>query len=199
MLYINYKLVKELEEDGHYAFDLIKILTAINQGEKEVVKEMIKHPTDYNLTFKDKPLVKTVKPKNKQETWHDVVRLDKAGKDLLKDLVEAEVSDEDVKVFDWLSKHYKEIGKEVGNGSKTKRHIRDFRTKSGIEKNNLVRLCLAFISDEDNMQFSQKLEYVFYKPKTVFATKFELEESRLYQYYIKLKDQFDKIFTEDGV
>lgn len=199
MLYINYKIVRELEEDGHSAFVLLKILTAINQGEKEVLLDIIPNPESYDLTFKGKSLVKTVKPKNKKETWHDLVRLDKAGKDLLKEITEAEVLEEDEKVFVWLSEQYKKFGKDIGNGVKTKRHIRDFRIKSGIKKNNLINLCYSFISDPDNMEYSHKLEYVFYKPKTVFDVKFDLEESRLYQYYLKNKENFDKIFTEDGI
>lgn len=198
MLYINFKLVQELEEGGHESFNLIKILTAINQGKKEILKQMISQPTDYDLTFKGKPLVKTIKPKNKQETWYDIVRLDKAGKDLLKELTEAECEEQDEVILKWLCEHYQKIGKEVGNKRKTLRHIRDFRIKSDIKKNNLIRLCHAFVSDEDNMEYSHKLEYVFYKPKTVFETRFDLEESRLYQYYIRHKEQFDKIFTEDG-
>lgn len=199
MLYINYKLVKELEEEGHFAFDTLKILTAINQGEKEVLFDILPNPESYNLTFKGKPLVKLIKPKNKQQTWYDLARLDKSGKDLLKEITEAEVSEEDETVYTWLSNHYKKIGKEVGNGSKTKRHIRDFRVKSGIDKNNLVRLCYAFVSDENNMEYSHKLEYVFYKPKTVFETKFNLEESRLYQYYLKNQEYFDtKVFKDEA-
>lgn len=197
MLYINFEVIKELEEDGHDPFPLISILTAINQGNKSFL-EGLKDVTEYNLTFKGKSLVKHVKGR-KNDTWFDTVRLDKAGKELLKDLTEAEVSEDDTKIFDWLSDHYKKIGKEIGNGAKTKRHIRDFRIKSGIVKNNLIRLCYAFVSDESQMEYSHKLEYIFYKPKTVFETRFNLEESRLYQYYMKNKEQFDKIFTEDGV
>lgn len=197
MLYINFEVIKELEGDGHDPFPLISILTAINQGNKSFL-EGLKDVTEYNLTFKGKSLVKHVKGR-KSDTWFDTVRLDKAGKELLKDLTEAEVSEDDIKIFDWLSNHYKKIGKEVGNGAKTKRHIRDFRIKSGIVKNNLIRLCYAFVSDESQMEYSHKLEYIFYKPKTVFETRFNLEESRLYQYYMKNKEQFDKVFTEDGV
>lgn len=197
MLYINFEVIKELEEDGHDPFPLISILTAINQGNKSFL-EGLKDVTEYNFTFKGKSLVKHVKGR-KNDTWFDTVRLDKAGKELLKDLTEAEVSEDDIKIFDWLSNHYKKIGKEIGNRAKTKRHIRDFRIKSGIVKNNLIRLCYAFVSDESQMEYSHKLEYIFYKPKTVFETRFNLEESRLYQYYMKNKEQFDKVFTEDGV
>lgn len=197
MLYINFEVIKELEEDGHDPFPLISVLTAINQGNKSFL-EGLKDVAEYNFTFKDKSLVKHVKGR-KNDTWFDTVRLDKAGKELLKDLTEAEVSEDDIKIFDWLSNHYKKIGKEIGNGAKTKRHIRDFRIKSGIVKNNLIRLCYAFVSDESQMEYSHKLEYIFYKPKTVFETRFNLEESRLYQYYMKNKEQFDKVFTEDGV
>ena len=197
MLYLNFKVIKELEEDGHDALPLLSILSAINQSNFSFLESQWRRIEDTDFTFKGKPLTKKIKRKNKNQPEIETLRLDTAGKELLKEVVESEVMEEDEKVFNWLSEHYKKIGKEIGNGVKTKRHIRDFRIKSGISKNNLLRVCLAFISDQDNMEYSHKLEYLFYKPKTVFETRFDLEESRLYQYYLKHKEHFDKQFEDE--
>lgn len=137
-----------------------------------------------------------VKTSKKNEGSLESLRLTPKAKKFLEDLETAEVSEEDDKVFEWLKNHYKKIGKEIGNGAKTKRHIRDFRIKSGIQKNNLIKLCLAFLQDEDNMQYNNILEYAFYKAPTAFETRFNLEESRLYKYYMKREAYFKSQFEE---
>lgn len=197
MLYLNFKTIRELEEGGHDALPLLSILSAINQSNFNYLESQLKRIEDTDFTYKGKPLIKRIKKKSKSQPDFETLRLDTMGKELLKEVVEAEVSEEDEIVFNWLSEHYKKIGKEIGNGAKTRRHIKDFRIKSGISKNNLLRVCLAFISDQDNMEYSHKLEYLFYKPKTVFETRFDLEESRLYQYYLKHKEHFDKQFEDE--
>ena len=80
------------------------------------------------------------------------------GKQLLAELEEADVEEQDSKVLDWMCEQYLKVGKTTGNKKRTARHIRDFRIKSGIEKNNLIRLCLDFLSDEDNMDYRVYLE-----------------------------------------
>lgn len=197
MLYLNFKVIKELEDDGHDALHLLSILSAINQSNYVYLERYVRWIEDTDFTFKGKPLIKKVKKKNKNQPEIETFRLDTAGKELLKEVVEAEENEDDTKVFNWLSEHYKKIGKEIGNKKKTLNHIKNFRVKSGIEKNNLIKLCYSFVSDQDNMEYSHKLEYLFYKPKTVFETRFDLEESRLYQYYLKHKEHFDKQFEEE--
>lgn len=132
---------------------------------------------------------------DKNQAKHQRARLSKNGKQLFESLSEAECEEQDKIVFDWLKNFYIKNNKEVGNGAKTIRHIRDFRIKSGIEKNNLIELCKAFLADDENMQWNHKLEFAFYKAPTAFETRFKLEESRLYKYYEKRKEYFDKKFN----
>lgn len=139
-------------------------------------------------------LLTNVKSKKKDEHPYISLRLSEAGKQLLSDLEEAEVEEQDSKVLDWMCDEYIRQGKTVGNRKRTARHIRDFRIKSGIEKTNLIRLCLDFLSDETTMDYNNVLEYAFYKPMTAFQTRFQLEDSRLYKHYIKHKDRLDKTF-----
>ena len=114
--------------------------------------------------------------------------------DLLDNLSTPEVLEEDEKVFEWLKDYYLRAEKEIGNGAKTKRNIRDFRVKSGIEKNNLIKLVLDFLAK--NEERSKKLEYIWYYPKTAFATRFDLEESWLWGHFIKNRERLEKSFEK---
>ncbi len=137
--------------------------------------------------------IKYIKGKSKDNIMQRM-RLDKKGTTFLNSLESAEVEEQDIVVFDWLAKVYKKNEKQIGNGKKTKRLIASFREKSGIEKNNLLILCNTFINDEEEQEWSFKLEYVFWKPQNVYQTRFILEDSRLWKYYNKRKDFFDKSF-----
>jgi subtilisin-like proprotein convertase family protein len=188
-MYINFKI---LEKEGFSPFHLV-LLLAVKQKEFDYL-EAVCH--DYIEELLENGFIKTIKVSKKLENSMQVLRITPKGNKILNELETAEVEEEDKKVFDWLKSHYKKIDKEVGNGAKTLRHIRDFRVKSGIEKNNLIKLCLAFLQDEDNMQYNNKLEFAFYKPATAFETRFNLEESRLYKYYLKREDYFKSIFED---
>jgi len=172
--------------------DLI-FLCAINQTEIEWLVENLNEAV-YNH-FKKLSLIKHIKQKSKKEHLFTSLRLSDIGKQLLSDLEEAEVEEQDSLVYTWLSNYYKNAGKEIGNRKKTLSHIKDFRVKSQISKNNLIKLCVDFL--KDNEERSNKLQFVFYYPKTVFATRFDLEESWLYSHYLKKEDYFKSIFEEN--
>lgn len=112
------------------------------------------------------------------------VRLSKKGNQWLDDLTTPDIEEQDITLFEWLKNIYLEAGKELGNQKKTKQHIAFFRIESGIEKNELAKLCQNFIKD-DSFEYSQKLEYLFFKPSNVYERKFKIHSSRLYQYYLK--------------
>jgi hypothetical protein len=187
-MYIN---LKTLEKSG-LQFDDVVFLCALNQKDSEF---LISNLTDLAFgRFVVLSLLTNVKSKRKDEHPYISLRLSEVGKQLLFDLEEAEVLEEDSKVLEWMCDEYLRQGKTIGNKKRTARHIRDFRIKSSVEKNNLIRLCLDFLSDETNMDYNNVLEYAFYKPMTAFQTRFQLEDSRLYKHYIKHKDRLDKTF-----
>ena len=189
-MYIN---ISVLSKSGLEYSDLV-FLAAINQTETEWLTENFKD-SDYER-FERLSIIKHIKQKSKKEHLYVSLRLSDTGKTLLSELEEAEVEEQDTKVGNWLINHYKQIDKQVGNSKRLMRHIRDFRLKSGIEKNNLIKLCLDFISDEDNMQYNNVLEFSFYKPLTAFQTRFQLEDSRIYKHYLKKEQYFKSIFEE---
>lgn len=146
--------------------------------------------------YKDHSHFKFVKG-TKNDTQQSKIRLSKEGEEVVRSLMASGgVTKEDEVLFEWLKKLYLKQGKEVGSERKTKEYIRDFRVLSGIDRNKLFTLCKVFLSDTDNMLFNNKLEFAFYKPPTAYERNFKLEESRLYQYYLKRKEQFDEVFKK---
>ena len=185
-MYVNFELVKKV---GLQPSD-IYFLCGIKQIEKEVLEQV----TGYVFSRLDGiGLLTSIKGSLKENPAYRI-RLSKKGKDLLNDLEQAPVEEQDKTVFEWLKNYYLKADKEIGNGAKTQRHIRDFRIKSGIEKNNLITLVLDFL--RENEERSKKLEYIWYYPKTAFATRFDLEESWLWNHYIKNKERLDAKFEK---
>jgi hypothetical protein len=171
--------------------DLI-FLCAISQTETTWLIENLTE--DIYERFKAISLVKHIKTKNKKEHSYESLRLSESGKTLLSQLEEAEVEEQDERIFLLLENHYRKLGKDIGNKSKTKRHIRDFRVKGKIEKNNLINLVLDFL--QENEDKSKRLEYIFYYPKTAFETKFNLDGSWLWNHFEKNKERISKTFIE---
>lgn len=187
-MYINFKNFGK----SCLSSDELILLCAIKQENTALIEGFL----DLLPALEEKGLTREIKGTKKQSPI-EKLRLSDKGKDLLEKLEEIEVSEDTEVIFNWLSEYYKKLGKEVGNKSKTKRWIETFSQKSGIKRNNLVILCKSFVSDESNMEYSHKLENVFYRAKTIYETRFNLEESRLYNYYLKHKEQFDKVFIEE--
>ena len=187
-MYINLSV---LGKSGLEYSDLV-FLAAINQTETEWLIENFKD-SDYER-FERLSIIKHIKQKSKKEHLYTSLRLSDLGKNLLSEIEEAPIEEEDKTVFEWLKNYYLKAGKEIGNGAKTQRHIRDFRIKSGIQKNNLIKLVLDFLAE--NEERSKKLEYIWYYPKTAFATRFDLEESWLWSHFIKNKERLEKTFEQ---
>lgn len=131
---------------------------------------------------------------SKKNTIQQRVRLTKKGESLLEDVQTADITENDITLYNWLADIYLRSGKELGNKAKGKRMLAQFRAESGIEGNSLAVLCKAFIEDEDASKWSQKLEYLFFKAPNVYTVRFDLGESKLYNYYLKYKTHFDKLF-----
>ena len=194
MAYFNLPLIHEKEFNLHEVI-VMQVLKQNRSEENEnylalyLCDDMIEKFTEFGL-------ITYIKKKKKSESDLSVMRLSKKGETLLEDFQTPEIISDDILIYDWLEDIYKKSDKEVGNRKKTKMWIAYFRAYSGISKNKLAYLCQTFINDEEQMEWSRRLEYLFYKPSTVFATKFDIEESRLFKYYLMHQQMFDKQFEE---
>lgn len=141
-------------------------------------------------------LVEEVKAKNKTESVWKRLRITKKGSEILENISTAEIDEDSLTIFEWVKSVYLREGKELGNVKKCKQYIAQFSRESGITKNSLAFLIQSFLSDEKEFEYSQRLEYLFFKGASVFSVKFDINQSRLFQYYQKNQQRFDKKFSE---
>lgn len=192
-MYINTKLITE----KGYIEDDCKVLQLIHQNKANDESSAIaKNITDRQLElFYEQELVYDIKGIKNQNIF-EKMRLTTKGKRLLEDFQLYEVLEEDIIVFDWMKDLYLKADKEIGSEQKCKELIAWFRTESQIIKNELIYLCKTFTADENRMEYSKVLQYIFWKPYNHFQTKPKLSESKLWQYYEKHREDFDKVFQK---
>lgn len=193
-MYINFKLLSSREVSPLELMLLIACRQNQSGESAQVIKEYY-HETPGLESMEQRGYIEYIKGKKGQEPW-DKIRLSKRGKDFLEDIETPEVTADDLKVYEWLEAIYKNSERIIGNRKKTKMYIACFRAQSSIEKNRLAYLCQCFINDSDNMEYNLKLEFMFFKPDNVYSTRFDLEQSRLYKYYLKHQEYFDKEFEK---
>lgn len=193
-MYINFQLAKT---KGLTPTDVVN-LQLISQNKTESLWEIITETISLQTLdrYQNLGYITLVKAKNKGDTIQNRVRLSPKGSELLEDLQVPEVNSEDLMLYDWLEATYKKEDKEIGNRKKTKLYIALFRSHSGIDRNKLALLCKTFMNDSSQFEWSKKLEFLFFKPGNVFSVKFDLEQSKLYQYYLKHKEHFDNKFAK---
>lgn len=185
-MYINFNNFKK----SNLGAEQLMFLLAVNQEDLDYI---IEH---FDLVEDLDDFVAFIKGK-KSQTDYEKIRLSKLGKRFFKALGEVSVDDSDLIVFEYMKKSYLAMGKEVGNGAKTKRYINWFKNATGIKKNRLISLVMHFLNSEETMLFNMRLEYAFYKPATMYEVKPRLEESRLYKYYEANEEDFLKMWESN--
>lgn len=148
------------------------------------------------LKFDDLGYLDQVKKKRKSDSEFKILRTTKKANDFLDNCEIPEVDEDSIRLFQWVKQIYLNEGKDIGNQKKCKLYIAQFAKESGISRNYLAHLIGEFISDESEMEYSKRMEYLFFKGSSVFSTKFDLHQSRLYQYYLKNQEKFDREFEK---
>lgn len=193
-MYINFNVVKFMGYSPSDVFNLQIIFQNRTESLEELILESVSNDT--LMSYSDKGLVTFIKEKNKKDTLANRVRIAPNGSELLSTFQIPEVNEDDLKLYDWLESVYKSENKEIGNRKKTKVFIALFRVNSGIDRNKLAYLCKVFMNDTSQFEWSRVLEYLFFKPANMYSTKFDLEESKLYKYYLRYQDMFDNKFKK---
>lgn len=193
MAWINYEYLKEKKMSPE---DFL-VLQTIKQNKSEDRADDIEYLCQKADLFylEEEGLVEYIKG-TKKDSKYKKMRLSKKGQTVLDDLETPGIIEDDVRLYEWLKAEYESSDRVVGNRKKTKSYIAYFRSHSQINRNKLAFLCQTFLSDDSQMKYSQKLEYMFFKPPNVYSTRFDLEESRLYKYYVANKEAFDKEFEK---
>jgi hypothetical protein len=194
MSYINTKLLKS----RNLSLNEFAVLSLLRQNKFENNVDVLETEltSDILSKFENLGLIEQVKRKNKQQTETELIRTTKKANEWLDDIGTADIIEDDIRLFDWLESVYKSMGKETGNKRKCKNYIAQFRVNSGICRNHLAFLCKTFIDDESQMDFSNKLEFLFFKGANLFSVKFDINQSRLFQYFDKQRDYFEQEFLK---
>ena len=189
-MYINLGLLKNKE----LTLQQLVLLQVVHQNKTEDMSEVLQTYSE-DLRELDKKEYLTEIAGSKQNRFKKI-RLSKLGKKVLDDISTPLVTEDTLKIFEWLKNIYLTSNKEIGNEKKTKILIAQFSFESGIIRNHLAYLIQCFINDEKEMEFSKRLQYLFFKGESVFNVKFDLHSSRLYQYYLKSQDYFEVEFKK---
>lgn len=191
-MYINFKMLESRELD----FTDLLLLQAARQQKSEDLSHIVEKFSDARInSLLNRSLITRIKGKKKDSEARKI-RVTGKGKEILENIETPEIEEQDLRMFDWMADVYTRQGKEIGNKKKTKMYIALFRAHSGIEKNHLATLLEKFVNDEANMEYNYKLEFAFFKPATAYQVRFDLEQSRLYQYYLNNKAEIDLLFDQ---
>lgn len=194
-MYLNIKLI----HDKNFSLQEVFCMQLLKQNRNESLENYLALYFNDEIIekFEKQGILDRVKKKKKSDSDFSTFRLSKKGANLLSDFTETYlVEDEDITVFLWLKNLYLRLDKEIGSETKCKNLISWFRRESGIAKNELITLCREFVSDEDRMEYSKVLQYVFWRGENHFQSKPKLEDSKLWLYYEKNKDRIEARWTE---
>ena len=195
-MYVNFQYLKQHEDV--IPASLVLPLIAIGQNRAEDLRDFLyENLSGAEIEHLEAVGFITYIKSGKASDTLGRMRLSDKGKSFLDNLETPEITEEDVKVFEWLKATYLKKGKEIGNAKQTKRYIALFRVHSGISKNALVKLCMDFLLDEERMKFSHQLEYVFFKRSHTFQAHFDINDSKLYQFYLSNKAFYDEEFKQE--
>jgi hypothetical protein len=192
MAYINTKILKQ----HNLNLQQVSLLQILHQNKTEDMSELLESYNGDLDVLNEKGLLSEVKAKSKQESVYKRLRLSKKGSELLNNLSIVDIDEDSLKIYDWIAEIYKQSGKELGNQKKTKQFIAQFSKESGIHKNSLAFLIQSFVNDESQFEWSKVLQYLFFKGDSVFAIRFDLHSSKLYQYYLKNENYFLEKFKK---
>lgn len=184
-MYINPKKLLTLP-NPYNALLLLAIKQNHTEGVSDVVAQLIQDDQEVQNLI-DSGYIKIIKGKKNQSDI-EKYRLDKKGKEFLEDLDEADVTEDTVKIRDWMAKVYLDMGKKVGNKKRLAYGLQAFSEHTGIYKNDLAKLIKRFLEDEDNMGWNNIAEKALFSSTNIYSRKFNINECRLFDYLQKIKN-----------
>lgn len=191
-MYINFNFVLE---KGLIPQDILFLHAVKQRSSKGSVDHVAMTMDDERYEFLlQKELIHLIKGTKKMSDI-EKIRLTTKGTKFLHDVSTAEVTEEDIVIRDWLVKIFRDMGKSIGNKKRIGTGIAQFRVITGIDRNKLSFLLKTFVTDEENMEYNHKLQNAFYPDIRDHTPKFNIDDCRLYDYYIRKKNFFDNKFS----
>ena len=139
------------------------------------------------------------KGKRKSDSEFMRLRLSKKGKTWLKELQIPNTVPNDFEMATYIINAYKKLDKSVTSEAKIVELIAWFRVETGFTHRQIFTVLNTFINDDNQMEYSNILDNIFWKRPHMYAVNKKIEDSRLYAYYNHNKPLFKKKFEKlDG-
>ena len=132
------------------------------------------------------------------EAREDHIRLNSMGTEVFNKVLTAATSEdtteEDKAILDWIVEYCTKSDKLVtGNKKQLLRNITDLRLHSDLSSKQIFVAMQHFLESSDAEYFNM-FQYLFWKPSGAYNKKFSLENSRLYNYIEKNKEELEKLW-----
>lgn len=178
--------IKYLEKKGLEPLDLL-ILEILHQNSTEdMTGELVLYLDEKHMErFLALDLIGYVKAKKKDEHDFRRLRLSKKGKDIYRNARILDYTEFDENLFAAVEKIYNSLEKPVGNDIRVKQLLAWFRAETGYSRKQIFKAIRVFIEIEQEKsggKYIPSAENLIWKGSNLFATKWTLADSRLYQF-----------------
>lgn len=132
------------------------------------------------------------------EAREDHIRLNSMGTEVFNKVLTAatteDTTEEDKAILEWIVEYCTKSDKLVtGNKKQLLRNITDLRLHSDLSSKQIFIAMQHFLESTDAEYFNM-FQYLFWKPSGAYNKKFSLENSRLYNYIEKNKEELEKLW-----
>lgn len=173
-------------QKGLEPYDLFVMQLILQNASEDMVESLIMYLNEECLSrLMALDLLSYVKAKRKSDHDFARLRLSPKGKNIYRDANKADYTEEDSALYDALVKIYDSVEKPVGNDIRVKELLAWFRIEGGYSRRQIFKAIKFFISvneDDHNGKYIPTLENLIWKPNSVFSTKWNLADSKLYQF-----------------
>ena len=126
------------------------------------------------------------------------IKLNSIGTEVFNKILTAatteDTTQEDQAILDWIIEYCTKSEKLVtGNKKQLLRNITDLRLHSDFSSKQIFIAMQHFLESQDAEYFNM-FQYLFWKPSGAYNKKFSLENSRLYNYIEKNKEELEKLW-----
>lgn len=193
-MYINTKIL----EQKNLNLTQVALLQILHQNRTEDMSELLESYNDDLDVLKDRGFIDEVKAKNKQESVFKLLRLRKTGKSVLDAVETPEVSEEHVKMRDYLISIYlnhEDTERVVGNKKLIATYISVLQKYLGINIYQFYYLCEFFLSEHI---YTKKLENIFMDRNKIRYGEFKnhIEDSAIFQFYEQRKNEVEYYWSK---
>lgn len=169
-MYINFKI---LVKSGVNAQQLL-ILQGIKQKEYDMFEKALPHLEK----LKENGFLTTIKGE-KTQALYTKFRLSKKGKNFLRDLEIAEITEESLKLSAELISLYEDEGLDIKNKKKIVELTSWFLSETGFNGDDVYQTVSDYINSTEKTYVSN-LNNLIWKGESAFSTKWNLSQSKLY-------------------